>query len=713
VIRTMVARLTSALLVALALSVADASAQTIAYRQNNLASDVTTQGFAIHIDPFLRNPWGITFEPGIAFFIANANNGRVIARDASGSPVGPAGFIVPSPTGSTAFPVAVVADPDSFFSEGNLTSSVIVATEDGRIYFWGRNPDGSFLPDATLAVDHAQLGAVYTGMAILKPDCCAPFLGVANFHSGRVETYSTSFVQLGSFVDPNLPAGYAPFGMQVVGKQLFVTSALQDPAKHDPVSGAGNGIVSVFDLEGHFVRRFATAGSLNAPWGITQASANFGPLSGQILVGNLGDGTIAAYDPDSGNFAGQIKDGDGNVLVNQGLHGMTFGFAGFGDPDTLYFTANIRNNAQDGLFGAISTGFVSTTRVSIPATSSDAPVAVSVRVSAGPSNRGTPTGRVTIQDSGVVLGNPELINGEATFDVGLTGTGTHEVEVQYSGDENFLPSTSQAQVQVTGLSDSLVLAAPQSAAPGSTVTLTATINSTQGVPTGQIEFHDGGTSLGTAPLDDTGVAALRTNTLSAGTHSLTANYSGDAKFAASTSPSVNLTITSPDFSFGANPMSAVVTAGQSTQFTLTVAPAAGFASNVTFTCSQITGITCAFNPPTVTPANAAASTILTVTTSSGVPRYGLLIFPLIGPAFLFGAAALFGSSLRKGGKMGSFRAALLASTAAVAFFSLSLVLGGCGGYGSSTQTNRGTASITVLARSGATSHATTVNVTVH
>jgi len=233
-----------------------------------------------------------------------------------------------------------------------------------------------------------------------------------------------------------------------------------------------------------------------------------------------------------------------------------------------------------------------------------------------------------------------------------------------------------------------------------------------GTPTGEIAFQEGNASLGSAPLDGAGVAALRINTLAAGAHSLTASYSGDGKFGGSMSAAVTITIANADFSLGATPTSAAVIAGQSTQFMLTVTPAGGFANNVTFSCSPITGITCTFNPAMVTPVNGTANTTLTVTTSATIPRYGLLMPDLVGSCALLVALALFSFVMRQGGKLRTARASLLTATAAAAIVALGLAIGGCGGYGSSTQPNRGTASIRVTAQSGNISHMTTVSVTV-
>jgi hypothetical protein len=213
-------------------------------------------------------------------------------------------------------------------------------------------------------------------MAILSPACCATYLVVANFHSGLIEPYTQSFAPLappGSFTDPGLPAGYAPFNIQPIGNQVFVTYAVQDASKHDPVNAAGNGIVDIFDLEGNFVERYAQNGSLNSPWGVVQASANFGAFSNDILIGNFGDGTINAFDPATGDSLGQLKDQTGATIMNGSLWALVFG-AGPGDTNTLYFTAGLANEGH-GLFGAITAAATPSLDYSLTATPQNATVA--------------------------------------------------------------------------------------------------------------------------------------------------------------------------------------------------------------------------------------------------------------------------------------------------------------------------------------------------
>jgi uncharacterized protein (TIGR03118 family) len=702
-------------LVGMLLASASASAQSVAYRQSNLASDVA--GLANNTDPFLLDPWGFAIDPGVSFIVANAVRGRVISLDAAGLRTAPPGFSIPNPAGTgPATPTGIVSDLHSFFRTPNsfppLQISTIIATTDGGIYFWFVNADGTSLVQATLAVDKSRSGAVYTGLAILTPECCSEFLAVANFHTGSVESFTSTFEPLapaGSFTDPNLPAGFAPFGMQVVGNQVFITYAVQDAGKQNPVSGAGNGIVSVFDLAGNFVRRFATGGPLNAPWGIAKAGAKSGPFSNDILISNTGDGTIDAFDPVTGNFAGQLKDGDGNLLVIDGLHGLAFGSQGLGDPNTLFLTAGIAAR-QDGLFASITPGLTSVTRVSVPPTAAGTAAQITVTVSAGPGNSGAPKGMVTLQDDGGPLTTAPLTNGVALFSTVLRGVGIHHIEAQYQGDDTFLASSSQTDVQVTGPPTTLTLVAPANAAPGSPVTLTATVLSTGGTPTGEVVFQDGNTVIGTARLNAAGMATFTTSTLAAGAHSLSASYAGDGIFAGSASTPVSTTIAARDFSLGAAPQAATVTAGQSAPFNITITPAGGFNGPVTLSCPPITGITCNFEQPTITPNGVMAATILTVTTSSNFKHAGgmegngmrwfLTIVSFIGVM----------TSLRKReARPRNAIRGLAASMAAVIVLALTLM--SCG-YSANSQTYRGTATIPVTAQSGGIVHTTTITITV-
>ena len=325
------------------------------FQQRNLVSD--TAGTAAHTDPFLLNSWGVAFEPGQSFWIADNNRGSAKVFDPSGNPGVPSVVGIPAvsnalpstPTGIVFNPV-----PQDFLIRGT-PAQFLVATEDGTISTWAAI-NGNFPANALLARDDSASGAVYKGLAILTPQCCREYLALADFHGGFIATYDINFNllgTLGSFKDPNLPAGYAPFNIQQIGTQVFVTYAVQDASGVNPVIAPGNGIVTVFDQEGNFIRRLASNGTLNAPWGIVQASANFGSFSNDILIGNFGDGTINAFDPANGNFVGQLKDASGSVITNLGLWALVFRSDGVGNPDNLYFTAG-SSGEDHGLFGTIS-----------------------------------------------------------------------------------------------------------------------------------------------------------------------------------------------------------------------------------------------------------------------------------------------------------------------------------------------------------------------
>jgi uncharacterized protein (TIGR03118 family) len=708
----------------LMLIVSGASAQTTAYGQSTLVAEVP--GGLNNVDGLLGNPWGIAFGPRQLFNIAARKFGQVRMYDAAGTLTAPFAFRIPpsaaDPTRSR--PSGIVFNPEvSDFILDEIPSQFVVVSLDGTVSGWGIDAVGDIPIFALLGRDDSATGAVYTGVAILNEAGSSNVLAIADFHNGHIQTLDTKFglfATRGNFTDPDLPAGFAPFNIQQIGTQVFVTYALQDAAKHDPVVGAGNGIVDIFDQQGLFVRRFATGGSLNAPWGITVASAKFGAFSNDILISNFGDGTISAFDPTTGNFAGQIKDSDGNVITNPGIRALTFRSDGFGDANTLYFTAGSADG-QAGLFGAITNGLVSTTQVTVfpSPIQSGSNASITIAVAAGAGNGGTPTGNVIFEVGDETVFIAPLANGVFGFDEVLSGEGPRTVRARYTGDATFLPSASQTEVQVTGKATTLTLVSSTGAARvGDAVTLTATIHAQTGIPTGTVAFVDGNTQLGASPLDQNGVATLTVSTLAAGNHSVGAIYNGDANFSGSTSAAVAITISNTDFSLAANPPSAAVVAGQSANFMLTVTPAGGFSSNVTFSCAPVTGITCTFNPATVTPVNGAANTTLTVTTSANVQQFGFMVRGPMGPAsfftrvFFLATLALLGFAILQGRKFPRLRASMLTATTVLAIVAISTGLGGCGGAGGSVPANRGTATINVIAQSGNISHTTTVSVTV-
>jgi len=330
--------------VALAIA-ATAWAQQTSYKQTNLTADQS--GVAAHTDSQLSNPWGISFVPGDVFWVSNNNGGTSTTYDAAGNK----GMI------TAGIPVAAHNPCSVGCPTGTVANTVttdfggaffLFDTEDGIITAW------SGTANAVTKVDNSASGAVYKGLALVS-NSQGDFLLAANFHSGAIDVFDHNFqpatLSGGTFVDPNLPAGYAPHSIHVINGVVFVAYAAQDSAKHDPMVGAGLGLVNLFQADGKFKQRAITGGKLNAPWGIVQASANFGVFSNDVLVGNFGDGTINAYDT-MGNFLGQVVDTNGAVIANPGLWEMVFGAGGTGDPNTLYFTAGGASQTH-GLFASL------------------------------------------------------------------------------------------------------------------------------------------------------------------------------------------------------------------------------------------------------------------------------------------------------------------------------------------------------------------------
>ena len=228
----------------------------------------------------------------------------------------------------------------------------IFATEDGTISGWASAVDGTH---SVIKADNSAT-AVYKGLAI-GSNASGNLLFATDFHNGKIDVFNGSFAPVnlsGSFADPTLPAGFAPFGVQNLGGQLYVTFAKQNAEKHDDTPGVGSGFVDVFDMNGNLVKRLITQGKLNSPWGVAMAPANFGDFSGDLLVGNFGDGAINAFNPGTGAFVGALTAENGNPIIIPGLWALAFGNgSAAGDATTLFFTAGT-GGEQHGLFGSLT-----------------------------------------------------------------------------------------------------------------------------------------------------------------------------------------------------------------------------------------------------------------------------------------------------------------------------------------------------------------------
>jgi uncharacterized protein (TIGR03118 family) len=339
------------------------------YTQHNLVSDITVVPPATTPDPNLKNSWGIAFIPGGPIWINDNATGVATLYDGAGA-ITPLVVTIPQPavpTGPNSSPTGMVwnGNPFAFVVPTTTTGALFIfSSEDGTISAW--NLGLSDVTKAQLLVDNSQVptagnGAVYKGLA-LGANASGEFLYATNFRSGQIDVFDSTFKQVtlgaspipGTFSDPKLPAGFAPFGIANIRGNLFVSYAMQNAQKHDDVAGKHSGYVDIFDTSGNLIQRFASKGALNSPWGIAEAPFNFGSASGTILIGNFGDGTINSFSTANGNPKGTLMDSTGKKpVVIDGLWALTFGGFLGADPGTLYFTAGI-NGEADGLFGSLT-----------------------------------------------------------------------------------------------------------------------------------------------------------------------------------------------------------------------------------------------------------------------------------------------------------------------------------------------------------------------
>jgi hypothetical protein len=279
----------------------------VAFVQTNLDSNVASVTNTPDVN--LTNAWGLAFAPGGAFWVSANHSGTSNLFRGDGSIV-PLVVTIPapknSPAGSVSAPTGIVSNPTTSF----------------------------LIPGSTFA---------------------AAFIFATNFRAGTIDVFDSNFAPAttdGKFIDQHIRPGFAPFGIQNIDGDLWVTYAKQDADKMDDVAGPGNAFVDVFDTDGHLLRRFAERGVLNSPWGLARAPYGFGQFSGAILIGNQQDGRINAFDS-HGNFVGSLRRPNGAVIKIDKLWALEFGGGALSSPESLFFTAG-PNDENNGLFGVIN-----------------------------------------------------------------------------------------------------------------------------------------------------------------------------------------------------------------------------------------------------------------------------------------------------------------------------------------------------------------------
>jgi uncharacterized protein (TIGR03118 family) len=315
-------------------------ADPIGFIVTNLASDVP--GLANFTDPDLVNAWGMASSAGSPVWLGANGTGKSVLYNGAGVKQG---LVVTIPGDGSVTGVVFSNVAGSFNGDAFL-----FASEDGTLSGW-RGGLGT-------TAETLQLGSaanVYKGVAEATVSG-STYAYLANFRAGTIDVVKGNAADPslpGTFTDPTLPAGYAPFDIQNLGGILYVTYAVQDGTKHDDVAAPGNGIVDTFDLNGTFLHRLVgPGGKLDSPWGLALAPAGFGDVGGDLLVGNFGNGMINAFNPSTGAFVETLQD-SGVPIVIDGLWGLRFGNGGNAGPtSTLYFTAG-PDGESHGLFGDI------------------------------------------------------------------------------------------------------------------------------------------------------------------------------------------------------------------------------------------------------------------------------------------------------------------------------------------------------------------------
>jgi uncharacterized protein (TIGR03118 family) len=329
-------------------------------------------------DPNLVNPWGIVFGGTNPVWTANNGTQTSTLYDGDGNMNALVVKLPSSQTNGNFNPTGIVFNGNSnefMVSAGGNSgaASFIYSGEAGMIAGWSGSVNSN---NAILAYTDTG-GASYKGLALAN-NGTADFLYATDFHNNKIDVFDVTFVKQPAtafpFTDPQLPAGYAPFGIQAIKNgsggtwQLYVTYAQQAGSGSSANNiGAGLGLIDIYDAAGKFVKRLVSTGAqLNAPWGLALAPNDFGSLSNMLLVGNFGDGKINAFDPSSGAFVAVVADGTGAAFSVPGLWGIAFGNDGANQPHNTLFYAAGTNDEKNGDYGRIDVNASSSTPAPSP-----------------------------------------------------------------------------------------------------------------------------------------------------------------------------------------------------------------------------------------------------------------------------------------------------------------------------------------------------------
>ncbi len=354
-------------LAAAAGSAVAAAAPPNSFKQTNLIAN-RASFHAKLVDPNLKNAWGLAAGPTSPLWVSDNNSGNatVYSGGINGGAV-TLDLTVPVPGGN---PTGQVFNPDSnafpVGGPGGSAAVFIIDTDStgstqspGRIEAW--NGGAKFVVEASRTGGPGGItrkGAVFKGLALATTPKAGPELFAADVANATVDVFNRKFAPVrtpSEFKDPRLPAGYAPFGIQELGGKIYVAYGKQNRSKTDVMPGAGLGVVDVYTVDGKLIRHLVSSGRnspLNEPWGLAIAPKGFGPFAGDLLVGNLGNGWINAFNPMTGKFLGALDSTSGYPIVIKGLWGLRVGNSAFGGASSLVFSAG-PNAYHNGVVGIL------------------------------------------------------------------------------------------------------------------------------------------------------------------------------------------------------------------------------------------------------------------------------------------------------------------------------------------------------------------------
>ena len=317
---------------------ASGAAVAQSYSATNLVSNLS--GKATYTDPLLANPWGLVYAPGGPFWVSDEASGWSTLYTGTGAPQSLQVVVPPASGGWSGEPTGIVYNGSTEFAIDTWTSVFLFGTLDGTIQGWS-----GFDPSTTLIAVTAP-GASYTGLAITNYSS-GNSLYAADAANNKVDVYDGNFNLVNSFTDPAIPAGFAPFGIQDIGGQVYVTYAA--------TNGGPFGYVDIFSEAGTFVKRLISGKPLNQPWGLALAPKDWGKLSNTLLVtNNVTAGEINGFDLKTGKLVEAVKDSEGKIIKINGIWGIEFGggTTANGSTNQLFFTAG--PNDTNGYFGVIN-----------------------------------------------------------------------------------------------------------------------------------------------------------------------------------------------------------------------------------------------------------------------------------------------------------------------------------------------------------------------